>query len=422
MLGARGGARYPARARDRGRPVAIDLLNPLLAKTITRGTLTVLTPDGAAHVHGSGEPAVTVRLHDPRLLATIPLGPELRAGEAYMDGTLTVEAGGVRGLLALFGMNRSTIRQQPAQRTVKRAVKRLRRFQQANPIARSRENVAHHYDLSNDLYRLFLDEETMAYSCGYWPGGEGSTSLREAQEAKHAHIAQKLNLRAGQRVLDVGCGWGGMAIHLARHHDVEVVGVTLSREQKALADERVAGAGLQDRIEVRLQDYRDVPERFDRVVSIGMFEHVGVPQYDAFFAKVLSVLPDDGCALIHSIGRKGGPSATDAWTRKYVFPGGYSPALSETLASAERVGAWVTDVEVWRLHYAYTIKQWWDRFQANRDRAEALFDARFCRMWEFYLAAAEASFRHGKHVNFQLQLAPTRDALPISRDYMLGGR
>ena len=402
--------------------MALDLINPLLAKTTSHGTLTVLTPDGAAHVHGEGEPRVTVRIHDPRLLATIAMGPELRAGEAYMDGTLTVEEGGVRGLLALFGMNRTKIRQQPSQKTMKRVVKKLRRFQQTNPVARSRENVAHHYDLSNDLYRLFLDAETMAYSCGYWPGGEGSTSLADAQHAKHGHIARKLNLdREGLRVLDIGCGWGGMAMHLAKHHGAEVVGVTLSKEQKALADERIAAAGLSGQIEIRLQDYRDVPERFDRVVSIGMFEHVGIPQYEAFFGKVLSVLPDDGCALIHSIGRKGGPSATDAWTRKYIFPGGYSPALSETLAAAERSGAWVTDIEVWRLHYAYTIKEWWDRFQENRDAAEAMFDARFCRMWEFYLAAAEMSFRHGKHVNFQLQLAPTRTALPISRDYMLGG-
>ena len=400
-------------------PLALDLLNPLLAKGVRRGTLTVLTPDGRAHVHGEGEPRVTVRLHDPRLLTTLPLGPELRGGEAYMDGTLTIEAGGVRGLLALFGMNRARIRQQRGQKLVKRALKRLRRVQQTNPVARSRRNVAHHYDLSNDFYRLFLDEETMTYSCGYWPGGEGSVGLGDAQEAKHAHIAAKLALREGQRVLDIGCGWGGMAIHLARRHGVRVVGVTLSREQKALAEARVAAAGLADRVEIRLQDYREVTDRFDRVVSIGMFEHVGLPHYDAFFEKILALLPDEGCALIHSIGRKGGPSATDAWTRKYVFPGGYAPALSETLASAERAGAWVTDVEVWRLHYAYTIKCWWDRFQARRAEAEAMFDARFCRMWEFYLAAAEMSFRHGKHVNFQLQIAPTRDALPLARDYML---
>ena len=402
--------------------MAIDLLNPLLAKTISRGRLTVVAPDGSSRTHGQGEPAVTVRLHDERLLATIPLGPELRAGEAYMNGTMTIEEGGVRDLLAVFGMNRTKVRQQGGQKLMKRAAKKMRRFQQANPIARSRENVAHHYDLSNDLYRLFLDAETMAYSCAYWPKGEGSTTLGEAQHAKHAHIAKKLNLNeGGLRVLDIGCGWGGMAMHLAKHHDARVLGVTLSKEQKALADERIAEAGLADRIEIRLQDYREVEDAVDRVVSIGMFEHVGVPQYEAFFGKVLSLLPDDGCALIHSIGRKGGPSATDAWTRKYIFPGGYSPALSETLAAAERSGAWVTDIEIWRLHYAYTIKCWWDRFQENREAAEAMFDARFCRMWEFYLAAAEMSFRHGKHVNFQLQLAPTRAALPISRDYMLGG-
>lgn len=402
----------------------MDLLNPLLAKTISRGALTVVSPDGARQTHGQGgadEPAVTVRLHDKRLLATIPLGPELRAGEAYMDGTLTIEEGGVRDLLAIFGMNRTKVRSQPGQKLVKRATKKLRRFQQTNPVARSRDNVAHHYDLSNDLYKLFLDAETMAYSCGYWPGGEGSTSLADAQHAKHEHIAKKLNLtREGMRVLDIGCGWGGMAMHLAKHHGANVLGVTLSKEQKALADERIEAAGLSDQIEIRLQDYRDVPETMDRVVSIGMFEHVGIPQYDTFFSKVLSVLPDDGCALIHSIGRKGGPSATDAWTRKYIFPGGYSPALSETLASAERAGAWVTDIEVLRLHYAYTIKCWWDAFEENRQQAEDMFDAKFCRMWEFYLAAAEMSFRCGKHVNFQLQIAPTRHALPLSRDYMLG--
>ncbi|MBB4657770.1 SAM-dependent methyltransferase [Parvularcula dongshanensis] len=396
--------------------MALDLLNPLLARSIKRGRLTIVTPDGRARAHGSGEggPLVTVKLHDPRLLAAIPLAPELRAGEAYMDGTLTVEEGTLRDFLAVFGMNRQSFRADSTQRYFRTLYKKARRFQQANSPLRSRTNVAHHYDLSNDLYRLFLDRG-LNYSCGYWPSED--MSLEDAQTAKLRHIAAKLRLFDGARVLDIGCGWGSMAMLLGEA-GCNVVGVTLSKEQKALADERIAKRGLQDRVEIRIQDYREVEGPFDRIVSVGMFEHVGVPQYDAFFGKIRGLLTDDGVALVHSIGRKGGPSATDAWTRKYIFPGGYSPALSETLAAVERSGLWVTDVEVWRMHYAHTLKRWGERFEANRDKAQAMFDERFCRMWEFYLAASEMAFRHGSHMNFQLQLTREVDALPLSRDYM----
>nr|WP_202900440.1 cyclopropane-fatty-acyl-phospholipid synthase family protein [Parvularcula oceani] len=395
----------------------IDILNPLLAKVVDKGRLTILTPDGKSHVHGHGDgPVATIRLSDPKLLTALALSPELKAGEAYMNGTLTVEEGTLRDFITVFSINRNAIRSAPVQKMVREAAKRAKRFQQNNGLTRSRQNVAHHYDLSNDLYRLFLDSG-MNYSCAYWP--EEGMSLEAAQQAKLRHIASKLRIEKGSRVLDIGCGWGSMAIYMAENFDCDVVGVTLSKEQKALAEQRIEKKGLSKKVRIELRDYREVEERFDRIVSIGMFEHVGAPQHDAFFRKVMALLPEDGLALVHSIGRRGTPGVTDAWTRKYIFPGGYSPALSETLASVERSGLWVTDVEVWRLHYAKTLEVWSERFAANRDKAREMFDERFCRMWEFYLLGAELAFRHGTHMNFQLQLSPSVDAVPLTRDYML---
>jgi cyclopropane-fatty-acyl-phospholipid synthase len=392
------------------------LLNAMLGRFVRAGTLTVIDARGRSHAHGGAPgPEVTIRLTDPGLHRSLFLNPELRAGEAYTDGTLVIEEGSIRDLLLLFALNRENLRDQPLQRSIKRVSKAIRSVQQHNPAAKARANVAHHYDLSNDLYRLFLDED-LNYSCAYFL--EPDEPLEAAQRNKLRHIAAKLALRPGQKVLDIGSGWGGMALYLAEVADVEVLGVTLSRDQHALATARAEERGLQDRVRFELMDYRDVGGRFDRIVSIGMFEHVGVGHYPEFFSKLDGLLADDGVALLHSIGRMGGPGATAAWIRKYIFPGSYAPALSEALAPAERAGLWVTDIEILRRHYAETLLAWDRRFQEKRDQVAALFDERFCRMWEFYLTACEMGFRYGKQMVFQMQLTHRPDTLPITRGYM----
>jgi cyclopropane-fatty-acyl-phospholipid synthase len=394
----------------------MKLLNSMMAGFVKVGQLTIIDADGEAHVHGpGGYPSATIRLTDKKLYRTLFLNPELRAGEAYMDGTLICEGGGIRDLLEVFAYNRDGLRKHPGQKVLKGWLKKIRRYHQRNVASASRKNVQHHYDLSNDFYHLFLDED-LQYSCAYWPRKD--MTLEQAQEAKKAHIAAKLNLKSGDRVLDIGCGWGGMAIYLAQNFDVNVVGVTLSDEQHALAVKRVQEAGLTDKVDIRLQDYRDVNGPFDAVVSVAMFEHVGIAHYLEYFSKLRDVLTDDGCALVHSIGRKGGPGTTGAWIRKYIFPGGYSPALSETFAEIEKSGLWVTDCEILRLHYAETLLEWDKRFQANRDKVIEMFDEKFARMWEFYLIVSEFSFRHGKHMNFQIQLSKDVNALPMARNYM----
>jgi len=366
----------------------------MMAQFVKVGQLTIIDADGNKHVHGpGGHPQATIQIKDKALYKSLFLNPELRAGEAYMDGTLTCE-GGIRNLLEVFAYNRGGLRGHPLQKALKGYLKKIRRWHQRNKKSASRKNVQHHYDLSNDFYRRL----------------------------KKAHIAAKLNITPetgpGMKVLDIGCGWGGMAIYLAQTFGCEVVGVTLSDEQLALGQERVKKLSLEDKVDLRLQDYRTLTESFDRVVSVGMFEHVGIAHYLEYFSKIKELLTDDGCALIHSIGRKGGPGTTGAWIRKYIFPGGYSPALSETFAEIEKAGLWVTDTEILRLHYAETLLEWDKRFQANKDKVIEMFDEKFARMWEFYLIVSEFSFRHGKHMNFQIQLAKDVNALPMSRDYM----
>lgn len=396
--------------------LALGLLNGLVGRVIKRGTLTVIDARGQARSHGSGPPHVAIRLSDPSLYGRILTDPELAVGEAYMDGKLVVTQGDLREFLQLFHQNKSNLRKRAFRRGLSSLVKKLRRFQQANRIRRARANVAHHYDISNDFYRLFLDKD-MAYSCAYFEH-EGQ-SLEDAQQAKYRHIAAKLRIEPGMRVLDIGCGWGGMSMYLAQYLGARVVGVTLSTEQRDLAEARAGERGLSDRVEFRLCDYRSLPETFDRIVSIGMFEHVGAPHYNEFFRKLSDLLVDDGLALIHSIGKKGEPGVTGPWIRKYIFPGGYSPSLSEPLSAIEKSGLWVTDIEILRSHYADTLREWGRRFAANRGEAARMFDERFCRMWEFYLATAEFAFRSGGHMNFQIQLAKSVDAAPIRRSYMV---
>ena len=301
----------------------MKLLNSMLSRFVQIGTIEIVDAGGALHVHaGSPGPQVRVRLHDPSLYKSLFLNPELRAGEAYMDGTLTIEQGTLRDLLTIFAINRGALRGQPMQKSLRRVSRQMKAFFQRNSLLRSRANVEHHYDLSNELYGLFLDAD-MNYSCAYFrdPGD----SIDQAQQNKLRHIASKLALRPGQKVLDIGCGWGGMALYMAQHCDVEVLGITLSKEQQQLAIARAGERGLAHKVRFELCDYREVQGTFDRIVSIGMFEHVGIAYYEQFFGQVARLLNDDGVALLHSIGRKGGPGSTGAWIRKYIFPGGYSP-------------------------------------------------------------------------------------------------
>ena len=393
------------------------LLSPMLRHLMRRGTLTVIDGRGKTHVFaGAAGPEITIRLHDPKLHRQIFLNPRLKLGEAFMDGTLTVENASVYEFLNLMGEN--TERAPPRWTTpfYNGFGRAFRSLQQYNPIPRAHRNVAHHYDLSATLYDLFLDTDRQ-YSCAYFT--EPGKTIEEAQAAKKRHLASKLLLKPGQRVLDIGSGWGGLALYLARECGVEVTGLTLSTEQLKVAEQRAAAAGLADRVKFELCDYRAHQGLYDRIVSVGMFEHVGVPQYKAFFTTMNRLLRPDGIALLHAIGRRDGPAATNPWLRKYIFPGGYSPALSEVVPMAERTGFWITDLEILRLHYAETLKAWRQRFNANRERVRLLYDERFCRMWEFYLAGSEVAFRHQGHIVFQLQLAKAVDTVPLTRDYMI---
>jgi cyclopropane-fatty-acyl-phospholipid synthase len=387
------------------------MIGTVIRAALKEGSAAFHLPGGRKVALGLPPYDVVVRIRDRKTLIRIALNPPVGVGEAYMDGGLVMERGDIYDLLALVGRNFKHRRlQRPG--PLAALAKRLR---QANDRFGARRNAHHHYDLSVELYRRFLDED-LQYSCAYF--AEPGVTLDEAQAAKKRHLLAKLRIEPGMRVLDLGCGWGGLGLTLAEDAGARVTGVTLSTEQQALATERARARGLADHAEFRLQDYRDVEGRFDRIVSVGMFEHVGIPNYDAYFQAVARLLADDGAAVIHSIGRKDGPSTTQPWIRKYIFPGGYIPALSEVLPAVERAGLWVTDIEVLRLHYAETLKAWRERFLARRAEVSALYDERFCQMWEFYLASSEVAFRWGGYMVFQLQVAKRVDAMPITRDYI----
>ena len=391
-------------------------LSHMLKSFVRIGTLTVIDASGRIHVFaGAPGPRATIRLTDRSLYRKLFFNPELHAGEAYMDGRLSFEGSTLRDFLTLFSVNRLSLASYPLQQVLRRISRALKRFQQANPIGKAQQNVAHHYDLGNELYRLFLDQG-MQYSCAYFLSDEDT--LETAQQNKLRLIAAKLALRPGLRILDIGSGWGDLALYLGRIAEVDVTGVTLSKEQHALSNRKAHEAGLSHRVRFELQDYRNVEGRFDRIVSVGMFEHVGVHHYGEFFAKVNALIEDDGLMLLHSIGHMSPPGTASPWLRKYIFPGAYSPALSEVFAAVEPVGLWVTDLEFLRLHYAKTLNHWHARFEANRAAIAKLYDERFCRMWEFYLVSAEMMFRTGSQLVFQMQLARRRDAAPIVRDYI----
>ncbi len=393
------------------------LLRVLLTQLVRSGTLTVIDADGRVSVFGDGEvPKATIRFHSRAVARKLPFNPSLYFGEGYMDGTITIEDGGLDEFLEIALKNYAHLEAHWLFRILALVSRQTRWLAHYNTMVKARRNVAHHYDLSGRLYELFLDCDRN-YSCAYFT--EPHDNLERAQEDKKLHLASKLLLdRPGLKVLDIGSGWGGLAIYLAETAGCDVTGVTLSEEQHRESERRARHNGLETHCRFLLRDYREETGRYDRIVSVGMFEHVGRRHYDEFFAKVRDLLSDDGACLLHSIGRADPPSGSNPFIRKYIFPGGELPALSEVLAAVERSGLFVTDLEILRLHYAETLKLWYERFEANRREITALYDERFCRMWELYLKASETSFRHQPQIVFQLQLARRIDALPLTRDYM----
>jgi cyclopropane-fatty-acyl-phospholipid synthase len=394
------------------------LFDRIFRPLVRKGVLTVIDAEGRTRTYGAPSPdiaPVTIRFTDRATPRRIARNPAKGTGEAYMDGRLIVTQGDIRDFADLIGRNLQWDADDSTRSRMWRPQRLLAMLDTWNWERRSKRNVAHHYDLSATLYDLFLDADRQ-YSCAYFE--DPTVPLDQAQADKKAHIAAKLLLKPGQRVLDIGCGWGGMALYLNRVADVDVLGITLSEEQLKIARGRAATAGVSDRVQFELCDYRQVEGRFDRIVSVGMFEHVGPPHYRAFFDKCRSLLSDDGVMLLHTIGRADGPGATDAWLAKYIFPGGYVPALSQMMPAIERSRLWLTDLEALRLHYAHTTSLWYDRVTAARDEIVALYDERFFRMWQFYLAGAVSAFRHDGHLVFQLQLTRRRDAVPIVRTYI----
>lgn len=390
------------------------LLRYFLTQFIRRGSMTFTTASGAKFTcgDGTGEP-VSVRFLTADGERRILLNPELALGELYMDGTFVVEQGSIADALAIL-LDQPEIlpRWAKLQWWVRYLV---RHAQQFNPRSRARENVARHYDLDGRLYSLFLDVDQQ-YSCAYFETPD--SSLDDAQLAKKRHLAAKLLVRPGDRVLDIGSGWGGLGLYLAETTGADVTGVTLSTEQLQVSNARAAEKNLTGSAKFVLEDYRDIPGPFNRIVSVGMFEHVGVDFYETYFRRCAELLTDDGVMMLHSIGRSDGPDVTNPWISKYIFPGGYIPALSEVFPAIERAGLLVCDIEILRLHYAETLKAWRERFMARREEAVRLYDARFARMWEFYLASSEMSFRKQNLMNFQIQLTKRQGVVPMTRDYI----
>jgi len=395
----------------------MSLIGRLVDKLLKQGSITLLMPGKPPRTFGpGGGEHLTLRLADRATALKIARNPRLGVGEAYMDGRLTVEDGTILDLMRLIVGANPWEAGGSGRKALRKGKKLFGALWRRNPAKRARKNVAHHYDIGNDLYRLFLDDD-LQYSCAYFT--DPANSLEQAQLDKKAHIAAKLHLEPGQHVLDIGCGWGGTALYLNRVAGVKVTGVTLSEEQIKVARERAAAAGVADQVKFELIDYRHVEGQFDRIVSIGMFEHVGAAHYEEFFAKCRELLTPDGVMLLHTIGKYGKASAPDPFTDKYVFPGYHLPSLSQLTAACEKVRLITTDIETLRLHYAYTLSAWLERTQRHKAQIVALYDEHFFRMWEFYLAGGIVGFELGTMCNYQLQYVRNRNALPITRDYML---
>jgi cyclopropane-fatty-acyl-phospholipid synthase len=394
------------------------ILDRFLSHLIRHGTLSVTFASGrqATFAGTNPGPDIAIKFADRATERRLFMNPDLVLGEAFMDGSVTVENGDIYDFLELCLMNLSW---DLPDHWIQRVQGRLRRWgrgiAQYNPIGKAQQNVAHHYDLSDTLYDLFLDNDRQ-YSCAYY--ASGNETLEQAQDYKKRHIAAKLLLKPEHKVLDIGSGWGGLGLYLSDTSGADVTGVTLSVEQHKVSQDRVKERGVSEKVRFKLQDYRHEQNKYDRIVSVGMFEHVGVGHYEEFFRKIKELLDEDGVALLHTIGRADGPGATNPWLAKYIFPGGYTPALSEIVPVIERVGLYITDIEILRLHYASTLRDWRSRFNVNRDKVREIYDERFCRMWDFYLAGCEAAFRYGGQINFQIQLSRRQDAVPLTRDYI----
>lgn len=393
------------------------LLDRAFKTVVTRGTLRVTGPDGQTRSYGDGTGTpVHIKIATGEAARKLAFDADLYLGECYMEGSIDVVDCTAYDVLALLMSNVENARMPAAARLMYGLRRFKKRIDQYNPVGKAKDNVAHHYDLSGALYDLFLDRDRQ-YSCAYFEGPDAS--LEDAQLAKKRHLAAKLMIKPGMKVLDIGSGWGGLGLYLAETCGAEVTGVTLSEEQHKVSNERAQQRGIADRVKFHLKDYRHLDQRYDRIVSVGMFEHVGVGHFPEFFAKVKSLLADHGVAALHSINRSDGPGATSAWVKKYIFPGGYIPALSEVVPQIERAGLYITDIEILRLHYAETLREWGRRFADHRDRAKEIYDERFCRMWEFYLAASECAFRFGGMNNFQIQFCRNQHVLPLTRNYMI---
>ncbi|UXM94206.1 cyclopropane-fatty-acyl-phospholipid synthase family protein [Bartonella sp. HY329] len=394
-----------------------SLLTTLLKHLIKKGNLIVTDASGTLFQYGDGEGCpIHVRINNAKWEKEIALDPALKFGEAYMNSGFDFLKGDIYSLLELIFTNSGKSAENELWMRILNAVRTsTKRFMQMNNLKRSSGNIRQHYDLSGQLYDLFLDSDKQ-YSCAYFETPD--STLEEAQLAKKRHLAAKLSIKEGERLLDIGCGWGGLGLYMARFLKANVTGVTLSHEQHAVANQRAKDQGLEQQCRFLLQDYRLIKEQFDKIVSVGMFEHVGIGHYKEYFSHVKRMLKPDGVFVLHSIGRNDVPGVTNPFIRKYVFPGGYIPALSEVIPIIEKTGLVITDIEILRLHYADTLKAWRERFLSQRDKAKALYDERFCRMWEFYLAASESAFRWQNMMVFHIQLAHRQDAVPITRDYI----
>ena len=392
------------------------LLQHFLKQFVKIGTLNFIDSKGKTYIFsGTSDPEVTFRIHSKSLERRLCYSPLIALGEGYMDGEFTLEKGNIYDFIFFCALNLQHRNFSPFETLRNHLASFTRLFHQKNPIHKSKSNVAHHYDLSEELYRLFLDKD-MQYSCAYFTKLEDN--LETAQKNKKRHLAAKLQLKPGHRVLDIGCGWGGLAITLAREEKVNVTGLTLSEEQYKVATERVKEEGLEDLVHIYLRDYRQEKATYDRIISVGMFEHVGVKHYGEFFSQISSLLNEDGIALLHSIGCSRGPSRPNPWLNKYIFPGGYSPALSETLSALEPSKLYVSDIEILHHHYAETLRHWRTRFMENQDKAKRRWGERFFRMWEFYLASCEIAFRTKGFMVFQIQMVRNPKYAPLTRDYI----